>query len=408
MRTSLCECMTWDQIKDIWWRQAQIFTMTVANTSSAAMEETNNSAVIPISEPPFPPQYLWTLMNGISFVAICVNVLHIIFMTSLAPGRRTGALNFKRYILLLAYVDLTGSLFRLSVDNRTVQQAMFDYKPLCIFTATFIHGLNVFESTQLALMSLERFIAVQWPRQYPSMFFTRHFFKLLIATIIGWWLVYIIVAILFHNKGYSVKGSGGCQLGSPMVPKLGLLSSGAVIVMLIFIILFYFLLLFKATSIMRRIQHRRSVSEYRQIRQITISVNVIVLSKIVCWSPLLIAVVLRRTPVYNVAVDYVGRVFLCLYCLISPILYGSTSTRYRRYVKRKLFSKEVSPDPLATSIGGGAGVGITHTTNSHNKANSSSLTQKVQPAGNMGHEATSSLSEPDRESDRPKLAEPSD
>lgn len=271
----------------------------------------------------------------------------------MGAGKRIGATNFRFYILLLAYTDLIGSLFRLCVDNRPVQKAMFDYKILCVATATFIHGLNVFEATNLALVGIERFISVRWPREYLGLFFTRHFPKFLIGSLAGWWTIYIIVAILFHDKAYSSKGSGGCTLGSKLVPKLGLLSSGAVAICLLLIIIFYFLLLERALKVMKRVRQARTNTEYRQIRQITISVNAIVLSKIVCWLPLLIAIVLRNTRYYHFAIDYVGRVFICIYCLLSPILYGSTSTRYRRYVKRRFVTSENNTDPLATSANDG-------------------------------------------------------
>lgn len=309
-----------------------------------------NITLTPLSEGPEQvPQYLLTIMNGISLIAIGINLIHIVFMTAMTPGLSTGALNFKHYILVLAYTDLVASIFRLGVDNRTVQQAMYDEHVFCVAGATFMHGLLVFETNNLALVSIERFLSVWWPNKYSSMFYTKHFLKLMVSALCFWWTVYIIVAGLFGNRGYSVKGSGSCKLGSPSVPKLGLVSSISATINILIIIIFYMLFVarvIQAMNVMRKIKP----SEHRQLKQTAIAVTVLVISKLVCWSPIVIAIILRGVGHSPTSIDYVGRIFIMVYAIISPALYSGTSERYRRFVHKRLCSKSSRSSAANSSL----------------------------------------------------------
>ena len=315
--------------------EASWSTIMVDMEQSSAL----NVTLSPPSEGPVHvPQYLLTIMNGISLIAIGINLIHIVFMTAMTPGRSVGALNFKHYILVLAYTDLFASIFRLGVDNKTVQQAMYDEHVLCVAGATFMHGLLVFETNSLALVSVERFLSVWWPQKYSTLFYTRHFLKIMICSLCCWWTIYIIFAGLYSDRGYSVKGSGSCRLGSPELPKLGYLSSLSAVVHIIIIILFYILFIVKVIKAMKIVKKVKP-SEHKQLRQTAITVNVIVMCKLICWSPMMIAIILRGIGQFRTSVDYTARTFMMIYAILSPVLYSSTSQRYRRFVRRRLCRK---------------------------------------------------------------------
>lgn len=299
------------------------------------------------------PQILLTIMNAIALIAVGINLVHIVFMTSLNPGRSVGALNFKRYILVLAYIDLVVSVARLGLDNRTVQAAMYNKHVLCVASATFMHGIIVFETHNLALVSIERYISVRWPDKYSTLFFTKHYPKIMLAALCSHWTVYIALAGMYSQTAYTVKGSGGCRLGSDEVPKLGYVTTLLVTVNIIIIILFYILFLTRVFKTMRGLRST-SPSVYRRLKQAAIAVNVLVLTKLVCWMPLLVAIILRG--IYKrtiIEIDYIGRVLIMFYCIIGPILYGSTSERYRRFIKKRFCnrsSKNTNTGSSGTSV----------------------------------------------------------
>ena len=284
------------------------------------------------------PQWLFTTLNSISGTAVIINLLHIILMSKMHVGMWTAAKNFKAFVIYLAATDLILSGVRLSLNHHYIQEYMSDSRWLCVTSATVIHSINVYQTNLLALASLERFIAVCTGVNYSSKPFVRHYPKILGLFMVLWCILYIIIAILYHELGYSVQGSGACQLASADYKWLDQITAVAGLLNLIILILFYSMLLCKSKIMNRKLARRNSkrATISRRSARLNTTVGVLVVTKLVLWTPAILQLILRTRGIRTIEVGYVSQILIYFCSIANPILYGFTSSKYRKFLRATL------------------------------------------------------------------------
>jgi len=300
----------------------------------------------------FPTASLHALLvkNVIATIGLLINTIHIGFMSQMPVGKRTGAKNFKIFILTLAYSDLAASCLTLFLNHVPVQRFMYEHHEICVLTATIVHILHLCEAQILLLAAVDRYLAVRNPHRYKDQIFAKHFTKFLTVSIILWTVCYSIIAGLYNKRGYRVKGWGGCEMASIELPRLGLFSAAGVLLNLILIITVYSMLLHRTLRIPTRV--RLAPGELHYTRQATLTVGVLVLFKVLLWIPPL-AVDLLRTMDFkheDAEMSAIAFISIDLYHVISPVLYGSTSRRYRQFIRSKLSCGVNTTKPVKTVI----------------------------------------------------------
>ena len=185
------------------------------------------------------------------------------------------------------------------LDFETMQFILLRYHALCVLSATLLHSQIVYCGWLLLLVSVERLIAASAfaPYSYQKHIYIRRFgWPLAISHIMVTGL-YIVIAALFQDKAYSVKGLGCCQMGGRETPMLGLVTLGQGFFILILISVMYMILLCKEKRMLRHITPLMSTYTWQMTRivtrQLNITIGAILVSKFIIWLPIMIMVMLR-------------------------------------------------------------------------------------------------------------------
>lgn len=283
------------------------------------------------------PTWLLRSLNGISAAAIVLNLLHIVFISLMPKGNRTGADNFKLFFVHLAVVQIIVRGCQLALDHEIIQRYMYETHVVCVTLGSIVHSLSVYETSLICFVTIERHLAIFNAKNYSKLFFTKHYGKIMLLVFLLWVVLYVITGVVFRGSGYSVKGSGACRLGSSHFPGLGLITSGTIIAILVVALVLYLLLIRKSVrNILCIPQLRVQGKNLRYSRQMLVTVTALVLGKLACWSPMLAAIILRPTRYHNLLTDYIGRISVYSFSLAAPVLYIITSGRYRNFVIYKL------------------------------------------------------------------------
>mgnify|MGYP001799850481 FL=1 len=283
------------------------------------------------------PQYFLGILNIIAGAAILINVPHLVLISCMNVGTWTAARNFKYFVIFLALTDLFLSAGRLCLDNEFVQQWMYNNHWLCVTTATILPSFNVFQTTILALASIERYIAASHGIKYSSKLFIKHFPVIMALTLLFWLFMYTVIAILFHDVAYSLQGASECQISSKAYPYLELVSAFAGGLNLLAIIICYLMLVCKTRSISKA-ANRPGIS--KRAAKLNRTVGVLVVTKVLLWMPIIMFVILRTFQIRNTELNRVGSCCIYLCSIANPILYGITSSKYRRHLRNKLLCQE--------------------------------------------------------------------
>lgn len=288
-----------------------------------------------------PPSFLG-ILNIIAGTAILINLPHIILISAMRVGSCTSARNFKYFVTFLAFTDLLLSTGRLSLDNTPAQEWMYDNHWLCVTTATILPALNVFQTTLLALASLERFIAACSGINYSTKLFVKAFPLILGLALLCCLLLYSVIAILFHDVGYSLQGASECQIASKSYPSLDLVSGMAGGLNLLAIITCYLMLFCKTSRISKSSAQAIRPSTSRRAARLNRTLGVLVVTKVLLWMPIIVFVILRTYQIRPEILIRVGSCCIYLCSIANPILYGITSAKYRRHLRMALLCEQAS------------------------------------------------------------------
>jgi len=281
------------------------------------------------------PSWFVYLIISITGVAIVLNVIHLVFVTQMPAGRRTGARNFRLFILTLACSDLAVCCIRFITSQHIVQRFMAQHHKFCVVTASLGHPLQLYVAHVILLAAVDRYFAVSIPHRYNESMFAKHYTKIMLASLLGYLCMYAAIAAVFWDRGYSVKGVAWCQLGAKRAPSLGMISFAAGLLTMVAIIVIYTMLVRKTFKLGASKMHL-SAGDIRYIRQLVITVGALLFFKVIFWSPILVTIALRSAKRSGLISERTGIIATALYPVISPILYGATSERYRAYLKARL------------------------------------------------------------------------
>ena len=153
--------------------------------------------------------------------------------------------------------------------------------------------------------------------------------------------LYCILAILYHEKAYSVKGSGVCSPGSKQMPQLNNVTLGFGLLCLAFIVISSLVLVCKTCHMVRTATSLPIASRIRTAKQTKLMAYMmaaLVGAKVICWVPVFVAVILRHTKYHSEDLDNIGRMMVYLFSIFAPLIYGATNKEYRQYIWRTLTS----------------------------------------------------------------------
>lgn len=316
-----------------------IFTTTFINNSTTTTDIYDNKYISP-------PSFLG-ILNIIAGSAILINLPHLILISQMNVGSWTAARNFKHFVIFLAFTDLFLSVGRLCLDNAFVQEWMYDNHWFCVTTATILPSLNVFQTTLLALASIERYIAASAGLKYSTKLFIKGFTIIMSLTLLFWLVLYTVFAALFHDIAYSLQGASECQISSKTHPYFDLVSGLAGGLNLIAIIVCYLMLLCKTRKISKAANIRPVIS--RRAAKLNRTVGVLVVTKVLLWLPIILFVILRTFQIRSTELIRVGSCCIYLCSIANPILYGVTSSKYRRHLRAKLLCQKTKTDFSTTT-----------------------------------------------------------
>lgn len=283
---------------------------------------------------PIVPLYIFRISLVIAGLALILNILHIAAMSSMPKVTHLADKNFKMYVIYLSAVNIGMMILQLVTDHPEAQAFMYENHWSCVLSNFINHNFIICAGWQLFLVSIERLIATVSPLNYKDYFYVRHFIVPLVVVHLWVMAMYGGLGIAIGNMAFSVKGSGCCQISGRDYPKLSLLPviQGFVITTVITVI--YVILIAKSIQLVRATSasSKTSRNQARMKRQMVLTIGALLLSKWMGWLPILTAVALRATPFHKPIIDYVARLFLTGFSLMTPFAYGVTSTKYRKFL----------------------------------------------------------------------------
>ena len=282
------------------------------------------------------PLFIFRISNVIAGLALILNIIHIAVITSMPRLRHLADKNFRMYVIYLSSVNIAMMIQQLITDHPEVQQYMHENHWSCVLSTFVLHHLIIYAGWQLFLVSVERLIATLSPSNYAQYFYVRHFIVPLVLVHLAVMGVYGGLGIALHDRAFSVKGSGCCQLSGGDFPKLSLLPSIEGFVITTVITVTYVILLAKSSSQLSRTSSSLKVirSQSRKRRQVILTIGALLMSKWVGWLPILTALAFRFTSFHKPIIDYIARLFLTGFSLMTPFAYGITTTRYRKFLAK--------------------------------------------------------------------------
>lgn len=289
---------------------------------------------------PYVPNIVFAISNVICVLAVILNLLHGTFLVLKTSARFGKSRNFEIFLLFLAVCDVLMMAGRFALDHRVVQEIVYKNHWLCVLNTTIIHSLYIFETTVMALLSIERLMAVSYPHYYDRSVSKKNVIVMLLSAYGSIQLLYCLLAAAYHNRGYSVKGSGSCTMSSDEMPKLINVTMGLAISNLLLITITSVLLITKTHQLATRYHptfvYASTQRTMRQNKVKAITLAALVITKVICWLPLIIASGLRTTKYGSLTADFIGRVMMYVFSLVSPLIYGATNREYLRFIKNKI------------------------------------------------------------------------
>lgn len=278
------------------------------------------------------PLYIFRISNVIAGSALVLNILHIIVITSMPKVNFRADKNFKMYVIYLSILNIIMMINQLITDQPESQAYMAENQWSCVLSCFILHSSIIYAGWQLFLVSIERLIATVMPHKYPTYFCVRKFIVPLVTVHLAVIGVYGGLAVALHDRAFSVKGSGCCQMSGREFPKLSLLPSIEGFVIAGLITITYMILLAKRNEMFggKSVNKTQSVMK----RQLLLTIGALLMSKWCGWLPILATVAFRGSPYDKPIIDYVARLFLTGFSLMTPFAYGVTSTKYRKFVAR--------------------------------------------------------------------------
>lgn len=276
------------------------------------------------------PWFLTTL-SCLSLSAVIINIIHIIILSRLPKVKSVAGTNFRIFIMYLAAADLSLSAGRLTINNYPVQKFMYDYHWACVTSATVLHSLNVLSVTILALASLERLVAVYAGVNYSHKLFAKHYPKTLALSMLACLALYVLLASVFQQSAYSVRGASACALSSDAVPWLDGVSGIAGLLSVAVIVTSYCLLLCKIRMSNAVAATATVDSVKKRSANLNRTVGALILIKLLMWVPIIFHLILK---IDFLAFPAAMASYLC--SNVNPLLYGLTTAPYRKAVRQNL------------------------------------------------------------------------
>ena len=284
------------------------------------------------------PNVVLRVSNTICIIGIIINMIHIAALLSKPSPKHSKSENFITFLLVLAFCETVMAAGWLILDHKSVQLFLYRHHWTCVLNATIIHSLFVFETVLLSILSMERIMAVCFPYKYDRLVTKRLVIRVLLSAYGVVLMVYVSLAAVFHDRAYSVKGSGVCTLSSTEIPKLIMVTIASTLFNLAVITISSIGLILKTYRLVQNHPSLACASALRTAKQhklMTITMTVLVASKIVCWLPIIIATAMRRTT-EDTTMEYIGRVMIQVFPIVSPLVYGISNKQYRIYVLNKI------------------------------------------------------------------------
>ena len=301
-------------------------SMANATTMQQPRETTTTLSYTP------PSDTLLFIYKSIAVVAILLNTVHLYILKCMVRLRHQK--NYQCFVVIVAASDLGLGLARGLLSNNYVQEEMYNRRVLCVTTAVVIHTLLITTTTGMLLISIDRLLSLQQEDCYHRLIFVRHYSKIVVVAILAIAVLYVILGAVFSDVGFTVKGMGGCKFGSPKSPHLGLVSVGLCLVELIVITGIYCKIIILTKKV---VSSSRRKTEKRNIKDIVLTIGVIVLAKIIFWCPIMFTVVARGLQRKCTACEWIGLITMSINPVVNPLLYGLTNRSYRMFIKRCIF-----------------------------------------------------------------------
>lgn len=291
---------------------------------------------------PYPkaPQVFLITGTVVAATGLLICIVHMVIVTSMPKVNHVADKNFKFFSIYLSTMNGVIMSVHLATENEQTQRLLFERHWLCILSATVAHSSMSFVGWMLILVTVDRLIAMFFAHRYAHNKFVSNFAFALLGTHLTVGLCYIILAVLLRDTAYSSKGSGFCELKSENMPNLDLVIVGQAGFILSGIVLGNAALIFGNRSHAKQLKPVDSTSRQKnhrdQRRRLITIISALVASKILCWVPAILAIILRGTRFENPNGDYISRILLMFTAHITPLVYGLTSTKYRQFAKTLL------------------------------------------------------------------------
>jgi len=315
-----------------------------------------------------PDMAVVALYNFIQIVALVENVIHVATILKIPHPPRHGGKIYKDLILGVAACDLTFTTIRLLTGNATSQRFMAQHQLACALSSFVVITLLTVESACILVMSIDRFLAIQYLKKYWDTIFVRHFRRLVVPPFLIVISANAVLPFVFIDV-YAVKdlGVGSCAPGLEIGRKIHIASLVMTALLL-------------GTASLMCVAHAIRVNDHTedgsmkmtlaasQLYRIVISIVVI---GYLSWSPILATLIARFLKIECKTCRWFGIFFPCLPAVLNPIAYYLQRLRYRRELRKwfcPLSQQRIDSDQTTTN---------TTSRNEHSNVRGLSLTDGV-------------------------------
>lgn len=241
--------------------------------------------------------------------------------------------HYRLFLITLSCIDINTSVWIGLFASEPSQTLLREVKTLCVSSTSMAHIGFVCWTVLFVLMSIDRLLAIKKPEKYGRLWITKKLHLCLLGAFAAVFCIYLGIALHLGSKGYEPKGLGYCRFSLVHAQGFPLLATFAGIVGIIILTTHYSLALYyihrKSCRIIpynRTIQHRRT--------ETTKVVLTLIISHNILWLPPVLFVIFRPFLLDDRTVfNYVNVCCFLLSPIVHPILYGKTSSTYRKTIR---------------------------------------------------------------------------
>ena len=279
------------------------------------------------------PQEVVIIFNIIAALTILANSFHLTMITGQKRLQKLAYYNYKLFLLFLGCADLALAVVRIILSNNYMQNLLEEYNIFCAATAAYLHITYTSMISVIVMVSIDRAFCLKQSITYQSRPFVKRYPKIIILVVVFFAAVYVAMAVIFHDSGFSTKDVGTCNFGSHKIP---ILAAPTVLLILLYLFIITAVYLYVIVLTRRHIAQSKNTKEKRRITEVTKTIGAIIIGSALCWLPPIASAVLWGIGIPSVELEIYALIMLEFNSLANPLLYGLANKTYRALVYKRI------------------------------------------------------------------------